>query len=201
MNFFWILLFVTLLTSGGIPALATDFVADTGHSLFSPAAAVKIIEAAPVRFGNFAVTTLGSGDAHITLSPAGVRSVTNGTDQIVLLSGSSHGTPGGDDAGGEGPGLYNVSGAGASSHVYITFSDSAGGSNPIVLRGPIGSDEFTVDDFTFNLDGTDGGGDYITTDGSGNATVAVGATLYTKAGATTYAEGTYRGMFNIIASY
>lgn len=175
-----------------------DFVDSDLHTGVSIASAMTIDESEAVRFGNLTVTALGTGDATIILSPDGDRTVNNGSDQIVLLTGGGIG-------GSQGAGRYQIDGAGAGTNIYITFTDHAGApitsGNPVELSGPSGSDTFDVDTFTFNQSGSDGGGDYITTDGGGTATVLVGATLHTVAGATSYDPGTYRGTFQIIASF
>jgi hypothetical protein len=179
----------------------------TGHDSVSVSSAVTITEVEAVRFGNFSVFSPGGGDAYIVLNHTGARTSTNGAStQIVLLYGASNG--GITNAGSQGPGHYLVSHAGASTNMYVSFTDNTGttvaacpSGNSIYLNGPVGSGQFCVDAFTFNASGSDGGGSYITTDGSGNATVRVGATLHTVAGVTSYAPGTYRGTFEVQISY
>lgn len=177
-----------------------DFVSYTGHDGVSVASAASIVEKAAIRFGNFSVSNPGGNDANIVLAVNGTRTRNNGASTtITLLNG------GASDYGSQGQGFYDIIGAGNDANVYITFKDHTGAAitagNPVVLTGPVGSDEFYVDSLTFNNDGTDGDGDYITMDGGGNATAHVGATLHTKAGATAYAPGTYRGTFEIMISY
>ncbi len=172
----------------------------TGHDGISVSSAVSITETSAVKFGNFSVTSPGGGDASIVLDDNGNRTRFNGASTtITLLNG------GVSDLGSQGPGFYHVAGAGSGANLYVTFTDHAGAAissgNQIALTGPVGSDDFFVDTMTFNLSGTDGTGNYITTDGSGNAIIRVGATLHTKAGATSYAPGTYRGTFEIMVSY
>jgi hypothetical protein len=172
----------------------------TGHDSVSVSSAVSIAESQAVRFGNFAVTSPGGNDAYITLDIDGTRTAHNGASTtITLLNG------GVSDLGSQGPGYYRVQGAGSGTQLNIGFVDHTGAAitsgNPVILTGPVGSDEFHVDTMTFNSDGTNAGGLYIAADGSGNATVRIGATLHTKAGATTYAPGTYRGTFEILVSY
>jgi hypothetical protein len=172
----------------------------TGHDSVSISSAVSIGESQAVRFGNFAVTSPGGNDAYITLDIDGTRTAHNGAStSITLLNG------GVSDVGSQGPGYYHVAGAGSGTQLNVSFVDHTGAAitsgNPVVLTGPVGSDQFFVDSMTFNSDGTNGGGLYIAADGSGNATVRIGATLHTKSGATTYAPGTYRGTFEILVSY
>lgn len=175
----------------------------TGHDGVSVSTAVTITEEQAVRFGNFSVQSPGGGDAYIVLDDNGGRTSFNGAStQITLLNG------GASDAGAQGPGYYLVSHAGASTNLYVTFTDHAGATitscpsgNPILLYGPAGSGQFCVDALTFNLSGTDGTGSYVTTDAGGNATIRVGATLHTMSGVSTYAPGTYRGTFELQISY
>lgn len=172
----------------------------TGHGSFSVTSAVSVTESAPVRFGNFSVSDPGDNGARLVLGSDGARTVhKTGVTAITLLNG------GYADAGAQGEGRYSITGAGNGATLYITFTDHAGADitpgNPIILRGPVGSDEFYVDNFTFNLDGTDGTGDFIIASGTGTAVVRVGATLHTKTGATTYAPGKYQGTFEIMVSY
>lgn len=177
----------------------------TGHSSVSVSSAVTITEEAPVRFGNFSVSSPGGGDAYIVLNHDGTRTAFNGVStQIALLYGSM----GNPSTGAQGPGRYLVAHAGAATNLYVTFTDHTGSEvtscpsgNPILLYGPAGSGQFCIDSVTFNQSGTDGTGDYITTDGSGNAAIRVGATLHTMSGVTTYAPGTYKGTFEIEISY
>lgn len=177
----------------------------TGHDGVSVSSAVTITEEQAVRFGNFSVTSPGGGDASIVLDENGARTSFNGAStQITLLNGAA----GNAGTGAQGPGYYLVSNAGASTNIYVSFTDHTGtvittcpAGNPIYLYGPVGSGQFCVDSLVFNLDGTDGTGSYVTTDGSGNATIRVGATLHTMAGVTTYAPGTYRGTFEVQISY
>jgi len=175
----------------------------TGHDGVSVSTAVTVTEEQAVRFGNFSVQSPGGDDAYIVLDDNGGRTSHNGAStQIMLLNG------GVSDMGSQGPGYYLVSHAGASTNLYVTFTDHTGATitscpagNPIILYGPVGSGQFCVDSVTFNLTGTDGNGSYITTDGSGNATIRVGATLHTMSGVSTYAPGTYRGTFEVQISY
>lgn len=183
---------------------AADFVDNNLHSSVSIASAVSMVEADAVSFGNFAVTgSLGGGDADLVLDVGGNRTVhSSGTDVITLLNGGY----GGGLYSAARPGLYRITGAGTGSEIYISFVETIGSpidsSNPVVLAGPTGSDTFNVDNFTFNVDGTDTSfGDFILADGAGKATLRVGATLHTKIGATRYAPGTYRGTFGIVANY
>jgi hypothetical protein len=171
----------------------------TGHSSFSVSSAVSIAESSAVRFGNFSVSNAGDNGASIVLDHDGSRTVHHtGATEILLLNG------GASDMGSQGEGIYHISGAGSGATLYISFTDHAGATinsgNQATLIGPVGSGTFSVDNFTFNLDGTDGTGDYILANGSGDATLHVGATLHTNTGAT-YAPGTYRGTFEIMVSY
>ena len=189
-----------LVISFGVPAVWAGQNNYTGHDSISVSSAVSIIETSAVKFGNFAITSPGGNDAYIVLDDNGTRTVHNGASTtITLLNG------GNSDLGSQGPGFYQIRGAGAGATLYITFSDHTGAAisstNPVVLTGPVGSNEFNVDTLTFNNSGSDGTGPYILANGSGNATVRVGATLHAAAGATTYAPGTYRGTFEIMVSY
>lgn len=172
----------------------------TGHDGVSVSSAVSISEISAIRFGNFSVASPGDANASITLDDNGKRTVHNGgTTKIILLNG------GVSDFGSQGPGFYHVMGAGADANLYVTFGDHTGvaisSGNPVVLTGPLGSNEFLVDTLTFNQSGSDGTGPYRTTDGSGNADIIVGATLHTQSGATTYAPGKYTGTFEVMISY
>jgi hypothetical protein len=181
---------------------SANFVDNNLHSNVSLVSAVTIVETNAVSFGNFAIGSPGGGDASIVLTPAGGRTSNNGASTtITLLSGgygnSVYSAPG--------PGAYHISGAEDNANIYIQFVQTLGvpinSSNPVTLQGPASADEFLVDTFTFNKDGTDGTGDYLVADDTGNANLKVGATLHTKAGATSYPDGTYRGVFGIVASY
>ncbi len=172
----------------------------TGHDGVSVSSAISIRESQAVRFGNFSITSPGGGDAYIVLDINGTRTAYNGASTtITLLNGGT------SDLGSQGPGYYYVSSAGSGATLYVTFVDHTGAAinsgNPVVLTGPVGSDNFYVDTMAFNSSGSDGTGPYITADGAGNAAIRIGATLHTKAGATTYAPGTYRGTFEIMVSY
>lgn len=179
----------------------------TGHDSVSVSSAVTITEIEAVRFGNFSVMSPGGGDAYIVLNYNGSRTAFNGAStQIALLYGSANG--GVASTGSQGPGHYLVAHGGASTNMYVSFSDATGtavascpSGNSIYLNGPVGSGQFCVDSFTFNASGSDGGGSYVTTDGSGNAHIRVGATLHTVSGVSAYAAGTYRGTFEVQISY
>ena len=116
---------------------------------------------------------------------------------------------------------FSVAGGGTgdlidANHQATSLADH---SHQVQLTGPVGSGHFYVDNFTIQgaaasganptyVSGNDtiGGGpdtwgNYVVTDGSGNADVAVGATLHTEAGAAAYADGAYRGTFNVMVSY
>jgi len=178
----------------------------TGHDSVSVSSAVTITEVEGIRFGNFSVTGSPVGsDASIVLSHHGSRTSYNGAStQITLLYGSTQG--GATNTGAQGPGHYQVAQAGASTNLYVTFNDLTGTpvaacpSGTIFLNGPVGSGQFCVDSFTFNETGTDGTGPYVVTDGSGNATILVGATLHTMAGAS-YPPGKYTGTLEVEISY
>ena len=179
-----------------------NFVDNNLHSNVTIASAVTIVETDPVSFGNFIVEMPGGGDASIILTPAGGRTSYNGASTTIALASGGYGT---STYGAARPGLYHISGAAANSDIYVAFVQTLGvpidSSNPVALTGPAGADEFLVDTFTFNKSGTDATGDYIIADGTGDATLKVGATLHTKAGASSYPDGTYRGVFGIVASY
>ncbi|MFH1157702.1 MAG: DUF4402 domain-containing protein [Pseudomonadota bacterium] len=176
------------------------------HAGVSIASAVSVTEEAAIRFGNFAVGNEGGGDADIVLDHDGIRTSHNGASTtITLLNGGMGGDPGS-----QGPGIYHISGAASGTWLYIYFVNhnmtTVDTPNPVVLTGPVGSDEFYVDGMTFDYDGFDDDtvipdGHYIVADGTGKATVHVGATLHTKAGATSYAPGKYTGTFEILVGY
>lgn len=187
----------------GVVSARADFVDNNLHSNVTIASAVSIVEADAVQFGNFIVGgTIGGGDADIVLAPDSTRVSHNGAATTITLA---SGGLGNGPYSAAGAGIYHISGAGSGSYIYVQFVQSLGvpidSSNPVTLTGPAGSDDFLVDSFTFNETGSDGSGDYIAADGTGDATLHVGATLHTKAGATSYAEGVYRGTFGIVASY
>ncbi len=172
----------------------------TGHDYVSVTSAVSVTELQAVRFGNFAVGSPGTSVSSLTMTDTGTRSVSNTGTTISLLNGGS-----GSDVGSQGPGIYEVTGAGATANVYVSFTDHTGAaissSNPVVLTGPPGSGTFNVYGMNFNQSGTDANGAYIVTDSSGTAYIEVGATLYTVSGVSTYAPGTYRGTFDLVLSY
>ncbi len=179
-----------------------NFVDNNLHSNVAIVSAVTIVETNAVSFGNLSVGSPGGGDAGLVLTPAGGRTSFNGASTTItpLSGGYGNGIYSVAQAG-----TYQISGAESSSNIYVQFVQTLGvpidSSNPVTLTGPAGADEFLVDAFTFNKDGTDGTGDYLVADSSGNATLKVGATLHTKAGAVSYPDGAYRGVFGIVASY
>ena len=207
---------------GAMQADAADTVADIGHISVSVGSTLSISETEPIRFGNIVLTgTLGTGDGRVVMTAAGVRTATAGTDALALLNGVTNGAGlGTDDAGSEGAGIYHISGANNASNIYITFAqpgsvnaliDANHPANHAVLTNT--TDNFFVDTFTFagfngSATGTDAiYGKYVTTDGTGLADIAVGATLKSVTtvqnggAAPVYADGAYRGTFNIMASY
>lgn len=213
---------LTVLVFGSNQVYALDTVSDVGHVSASVGSLLSIVETTPVKFGNIVVTTTGTGtgDGTVVMTNAGIRTAPNaGTDQITLLEGADNTVPGGDDAGAESPGFYAISGATAAAKIYVTFAktgsavaliDANHPTNQVTLTCAAcagGTKNFYVDTFTFNKSGTDAVyGDYITVDGSGNATVQVGATLHTDptvtgTAATDYPDGAYVGTFDIMASY
>jgi hypothetical protein len=112
------------------------------------------------------------------------------------------------DPGSQGPGYYKVAHANPSTVLTVTFSDrnyttmgTCPANNTIRLRGPVGSGEFCVDNMTFVSPSNAYTPTTVTTDGSGNATITVGATLHTLSGATADAPGRYTGTFAIMVSY
>lgn len=195
---------LALYAAGALLFLATSARAGQNsylmHDSVSIVSAVTVAESEALRFGNFSVTNPGDNGADIVLGIDGSRTAHHsGSTTITLLNGGS------SDNGAQGAGLYNVSGAGGSAQLYVTFTDHTGAAitpgNPVSLTGPPGSDEFTVDSFTFNADGSDVNGSFITATGGGTAAVRVGATLHTKSGASTYAPGRYSGTFELMVSY
>ena len=172
----------------------------TGHDSVSVTSALTVSEQHSVNFGNFTVGSPGDNGASIAMSDTGTRTVSNTlATTITLLNG------GVSDLGSQGPGFYQVAGATANTNLYGNFTDIGGtaisAANPVVLTGPVGSGTFDVDTMTFNQSGSDVNGPYITSDGSGSATIQVGATLHTVTGVSTYAPGQYRGTFELIVGY
>lgn len=193
------LLFLLLLAGAASSANAAQS-NYTGHDSFSVTSAVSVSEVSAVRFGNFSVSSPGDNGASIVLDINGDRTANQtGSTLITLLNGGI------SDTGGQNEGVYRVTGATGGASLYVSFTDHTGaaitGGNPVVLTGPVGSDAFDVDSFVFNNDGTDGMGDYILANGGGQATLHVGATLHTRAGASTYAPGQYKGTFSVVVSY
>lgn len=198
---------VAVLVFGASTAKALDTVSDVAHASVSVGSALSIVETTPIKFGNVTTTT-GVADADLTMTAAGVRTISGvNSTGLALLFGSDNSVPSGDDAGSESPGFYAVSGATAAANIYITFAktgsadaliDANHPANNVSLTGPAGI-AFTLDTLTFNSSGSDIYGNYITTSGAGAATVQVGGTIHTTAVAAT--AGAYRGTFDIMASY
>lgn len=193
--------------SFGSQSYAADTVSDVAHASVSVGTTLSITETTPIKFGNVTVTfASATGDANVVMTPQGVRTATAGSDSLALLNGATNTVPGGDDAGSESPGFYAITGANNNSNIYITFAKTGSPNALIDANHPTNNvvlgtapDNFTVDTLTFNSSGSDLYGNYITTTGT-TATVQVGGTLHTVAGAS-YADGTYRGTFDIMASY
>ena len=182
---------------------ATTLTPPPGHVGISISSGISITEMSAVRFGNFTVSNPGDNGASIVLGPDGTRQAyKTATTQINLLTG---GTP---DFGAQGPGIYQVTGAGAGTVLTVSFRDHVGApissANPVVLTGPVGSAIFNVDTMTFGSPDTHTLTS-VTADGSGNATILVGATLHTAARigvvVITYAPGSYRGTFEVMVNY
>ena len=208
-------------------AVNTDVV---GHISASVQGALNVAEAFAVRFGNMSIACTGacSGGATLTLTPLGGRTTTvaggGGADTITLLHGGGTadgaGGLGATGTGAQAPGIYNITGGIAAATVYVSFADPSGNiidptyypSNNTTLTGP-GGTTFTVDTFTFQTsDKTTGyngvaeaptiNGESLMLDGSGNATIIVGAKLYTVAAANDATHpGQYTGTFNLMVTY
>lgn len=196
---------IVIISSPAVLAACPDICDYTLHTSVTVVNSLSITEDEPLKFGNFSVTSAGVGDATIVMDIYGSRTkIDGGSDKITLLRGVNNGAVAADDAGSQSPATYALdNGMGASSIVFISFADSNGGAmgtcpsgNHVDLGTP--PNTFCVDNFVFNSDSP--GGDSITTDNTGKALIHVGATLHTVAGAT-YAPGTYRGTFNIMASH
>jgi len=120
-----------------------DCVAALGHISASVVGTLSVNEMRAISFGNFAVTTAGTGDATIVMNKFGVRTVADaGTDKVTLLYGANNGGFNGGpgtsmDSGGQQPGHYTVSGATEgttpNTQVYVSFQDGAG--NPVDIAG------------------------------------------------------------------
>ena len=201
-----------------------------GHISASLQGTLAVVEAGPMRFGNFAVDNCApcTGDATLTLSPAGGRTTPNaGTDDINLLVGTDADGGGALDSvvtdgvgglgtGAQSPGFDTITNGDGITNVYLSFANSSGQiidanhpDNLVTLSGPVVG-AFTVDAFTFAEDdettgyvdaaggGTDSYGQYVAC--AASCTVRVGATLSTVAG-TTPTPGKYIGTYYVMVSY
>lgn len=86
------------------------------------------------------------------------------------------------------PGRYQLSGL----PPFVPLEITIGASEALSLGGQGAGERLTLDSFTF---------DTLSADGSGNATLLLGATLRTSATTLPYAEGPYLGSFGIQVRY
>lgn len=210
-----------VLAFGATEARALDNTATLGHMSASIASALNVEELSPMRFGNFLAPGVGS-----TLVLASDGQLT-GTG-IVPLYGANATTPGmgtaanAQETASQAPGFFSIV-TDTIADVYVTFSDNAGNiidamhpANNVILTGPGGPSDLTVDTFTFSQNTTastgyamtapnvKGGttnapyGNYIIVTPAGDQ-FRVGATLHAAAGGE--AAGRYTGTYYVMVSY
>lgn len=139
-------------------------------------------ETTALSFGTFTAKSDTADTSTILLQPDGTTTVTNGTNsRIVALSAAQ-------------VGVFDVTGAAPSTSLTLAIPTSAvtltcgacTGSNPT----------FSVGTWT----STPAVGS-LTTDGSGDATINVGATLSTITNANPYEDGSYSGSYSVSVNY
>lgn len=139
---------------------------------------------AAMNFGTYVVLadTAGANTATLTMDP-GTGTVTPANSapaQFILV-----------DATGESRGIYDVSGAAPTTTLTLTINGLTdltcglcGGAPPVITLTSVTADDATP-----------------TTDGTGNATINLGAVLTTVAGGNQYTDGTYAGDFDLTLAY
>lgn len=166
-------------------------VTTSSNASVTTAAAFTVTETSALSFGTIVASRRGGGGGAVATLAIGadaansvtVTNVGGATDDFIVSSVD------GDRA------EFTIASALATTAMNIELPSSA-----ITLScgacAP-GNPDFSVDTF---LD--DGGDDVVTSDGSGDATFYVGATLSTVAGTANYeANGSYTGTYNVTVAY
>ena len=125
-------------------------------------------------FGHIAVT--GAAPQTVTMSPAGVESASGG---ITLLM------PRGEN------GIYQLTGYAPNTSLWITIAQAS-------MDRQAGGASLTLDNFIFSPDCTMA--TPCSTDGAGELTVGIGATLTTQP-ATSYGPGPYRAAYDLLLNF
>lgn len=143
---------------------------------------IGFAETQPLSFGTFAVLNDATDTSTIVIQPDGTNTVNNpGASRIVAL------TPGVQ-------GIFDVTAAAPSTALTLTIPTGT-----IVLNcGACTGSNPDFDVATFTSTPAVGA---LTTDGSGNATINVGATLTTQNDPNPYENGTYQGAYSVTVSY
>ncbi len=166
-------------------------VTTASNASVTTAAAFTVTETSAIDFGTIVASRRGGGGGAVATLDIGadaansvtVTNVGGATDDFIVSSVD------GDRA------QFDIGGALATTVMNIELPAA-----PITLScgacAP-GTPDFTVDTFV-----DDGADDQVTTDGSGDATFYVGATLSTIAGTGAYeAAGSYTGTYNVTVAY
>jgi hypothetical protein len=143
-------------------------------SLSFPARAGRVNEATGLSFGNFAV--IGAHPQQIVIPPTGSESHSAGIFRM---------NPRGQYA------VFLLSHFPVNTSLYVTVNDTT-------LDRVHGGATFDITDFTFDPDCTMA--TPCSTDGAGNLTVKIGATLNTRA-ATAYSPGAYSGTYDLMLNF
>jgi hypothetical protein len=163
-------------------AWADDDVAVIAHVSASVSGNLAIHEISALNFGNMTVTscTPCAGDAKIVMTDEGTRTLTNGSDTLVLMNGITQtGLASGTnfETGSQRPGFYDITTTddvtnATTSNVYVSFADitgdiidtaydpliNGGGSgqthpnNYVTLSNPTAGNCFKLNQFTFETD-------------------------------------------------
>ncbi len=157
----------------------------TGHVNLTVNNAISITESTPMEFGTFLVVkdTAGANTATLTMASNGTATPSNNAPatftsvSAVLPAARSQG-------------IFSITGAAASTVINVATS----GLNDLNCALCSSSDDILLTSVT-PATAT------VTTDGSGDATINVGAVLTTKTGATQYQDGAYVGTYTLTVNY
>lgn len=177
-------------TSAAALALVAGFGAQaqtnvTGHVNLTVNNAISITETTPMEFGTFLVVKDVAGANTATLTMATNGTATPSNNAPATFTSVSAVAPAARSQG-----VFDITGAAASTVINVATS----GLNNLVCGACGASDDILLTSVT-------PAAATVTTDGSGNATINVGAVLTTKTGAPQYQDGAYVGTYTLTVNY
>lgn len=143
--------------------------------------AFTFTEDVALNFGTFVAISDATNTATLAIDATGATTVTNNAPALIieLVSGVQ--------------GQFTISGAAPTTGLNVTL--------PTSVTLTCGACSGSQPDFVVNTFVDDSVAGVVTTDGSGGATLDVGATLNTQADANPYEDGVYSGAYTVSVNY